>query len=423
MALPATDALREHTTRTLLYRLGEHLGLRGEPEAAALEAQIREYVSRSRMDWRNKLVTINDAAPALFGAEPVLRALSDIVARHAFWRARDAAALLELYAAARGLTRRQLEDQIIPHCGLGAAIDYGPRRFTLVLGERYTPLLRESGRRVRTARPHPRRSDDPLLVERATADWKTYRRMLVLESRVQSARLERAMLDGWRWTPAEFAALLAHPLLAELARRLIWGGYGPDGALLECFSLADQLSPVNEDYAPVRLERFAAIGLPHPVHVAPARRLGWIELLSDFHTVALFPQGGRAVYELSEAERAGDKLMRFAGAKLNPQIFFARLSNFSWQIGQNDETIYAMRVFEGANVTVLAEFGFEDNYQHAVISNCFFASGLLDVTSLTEENTPPPPPLPLHTIDPVALSETLAALTTLTSDPRLLAKP
>ncbi|HEU4327017.1 MAG TPA: DUF4132 domain-containing protein [Roseiflexaceae bacterium] len=423
MTLPAADALRQLITRPLVYRLAEHLALRGEPERAALEKQIKDYVARSQLDWHTLVVPIDDDAPALFGAEVMLRTLSDIVARHAYWRSREAAALLELYAAARGLTRRELEDRIIPSCGLGELIDYGPRRFTLLLGERSTPLLRESGRRMRTSRPRPRRSDDQALVERATADWNSYRRTLALESRVQSARMERAMVDGWRWTPDEFAnSVLAHPLLSELARRLIWAGYDADGALLECWSLADQLSPVSDSYAPVRLERFAAIGLPHPVSVPPARRLAWVELLSDFHTAPLFPQGGRPVYELTETERAGEKIERFGGATLDPSSFFTRLSNFSWQVGQSDEWIYALRVFEGVGVTAVLVFGYDDDGGHSFISDFFFAAGLLDSSSLAEDASTLPPPLPLRGVDPVVLSEALADLSALTADPRLLVR-
>jgi len=203
----------------------------------------------------------------LLASEAFLYALSDVA--HRYYRTairRHAAACLRYVAMQRGLTRHQLESRLVPSCGLdrGGIFDYGPRRFTLGLGNQHTPLMRDAGGRLHTSPPRPRSSDDVVLVARARELWPTYKRRLAEASRTQTARLEQAMIDGLRWPPAEFARdIVGHPLLAELARRLVWAGYDAQGALLEGFCLADDRSLASETYQTVDLERYAAIGLPH----------------------------------------------------------------------------------------------------------------------------------------------------------------
>ncbi|HEU4324357.1 MAG TPA: DUF4132 domain-containing protein [Roseiflexaceae bacterium] len=400
MANPSDAAVLPHLTPWLINTLIGRLRQSEDPAAGEALRAIRAWRNPQASRWEP-----GEGCAGVIGADAVLRALSEITTQQIPPQPRTAA-LLELYAAARGTSRDLLEDALAQECGLGGqlVIDYGVRRFVLELGQGHTPLLRLPGGRAYTACPRPRAGELFCLLKAA---WKILRRRLLDESRTQTMRLERAMLAGRRWSVPEFEQLvLRNALLAELARRQIWAGYGPDGTLLECWSLADQLSPVNEDYAPVRLERFAAIGLPHPAQVAPARRLAWVALLSDFLVVEQFPQAGRPVYELTEAERQGEGIERFAAVALRGGTMAGELPRRGWLFISSR---CGLRPFPAHGVTAVLALRYAA--QEEWVTRLFFARGLLESGTKPDDIAA----LPLAQIDPVAVSEVILDIAWLAS--------
>ena len=309
---------------------------------------------------------------------------------------------------------------MVPTCGLSGELvfDYGPRQFTLALGNDHRSLLRGQHRRHYTGRPRTRGDDDSALVLEAWERWRRAKRSLSVESQTQTRRLELAMIEGRRWTPADFARdILGHPLLSELARRLIWAGYGSDGGRLAAFCLADQLSPTDEDYAPRRLDEFAAVGLPHPADVTPERRLRWFELLSDFHVVPLFAQAARPVYTLGQDERGGSQITRFSGIELRGQSALSSLEPRGWEAHYPSGAYYVLRSFEHANLSVELKIK-SLSYQVRQIERCRVIPGIVSINSQAAAGLEA---LPLRELPPALLSKALADLVELTSNPKNLA--
>nr|BFF27086.1 hypothetical protein GCM10025732_50510 [Glycomyces mayteni] len=106
----------------------------------------------------------------------------------------------------------------------------------------------------------------------------------------QATRLERAMADGRTWAVAEFREhLLAHPLLGELARRLVWQADGTAFRIAEDDTFADA-----EDDA-VELPEGAAVRLAHPVLLGGALD-AWVRQLADYEVLQPFNQLGRPAH-------------------------------------------------------------------------------------------------------------------------------
>lgn len=412
------NSIRRHLTRYLLSLLIEQLRTRTEADAPQLSKQIQLWLNARQHEDAARTSAYLDTVTS----STMLRALSAVGVEASYAEVRLAArSCLDLIAEAYGMARGQLEDQMVPTCGLGGELvfDYGPRQFTLVLGNAQRPLLRGQHRRHYTGRPRRHRGDDEGLVRQAWEGWRRAKRTLSAESRLQTRRLELAMIEGRRWTPADFARdLLGHPLLSELARHLIWAGYGPDGARLAVFCLADQLSPTDEDYAPRRLEEFAAVGLPHPAEVPPERRLRWFELLSDFHIVPLFAQAARPVYTLSEAERGGHQITRFSGIRLHRQEALGLLVSRGWEGHYSGGANYVVRSFEHANLTVGLKIS-GSSHQDTQIEHCCALRGIARMQS---DAAKWPPALPLRDLPAPLLSEALGDLVELTNNPKYLAE-
>ena len=183
------------------------------------------------------------------GTDTALMQINAIAERVKFkgLRAR-AVECMEGIARDRGLTRAELEDRIVPDCGLDArgqrSFDFGPRRFAFALGPGMKPLLRDEAGALRPDLPRPNSRDDAALAEAAIGEWKLLKRQVAEVARVQALRLEQAMVTGRRWKAAEFESLLVrHPLLTHLVRLLVWGTYGGDGSRSGRPSASPRTSP------------------------------------------------------------------------------------------------------------------------------------------------------------------------------------
>lgn len=133
----------------------------------------------------------------------------------------------------------------------------------------------------------------------------------------QAARLDRALLDERTWTYGVWRErFLAHPILGNLARRLIWVfgdqvGLPLGNAILDADG--QEFAPPADD-APVRLW--------HPLGSPPQIVLRWRDALEARGIVQPFKQAHREVYLLTDAERATNTYSnRFAAHILKQHQF------------------------------------------------------------------------------------------------------
>ncbi|MGI5500832.1 DUF4132 domain-containing protein [Lentzea sp. CA-135723] len=239
---------------------------------------------------------------AQIGSEAALTALNSIAERVKFkgLKAKAQEKVTDI-AAALGLSRDQLSDRLVPRFGLDEAatlvIDYGPRQFTVGFDEQLKPFVLNPDGKRRKDLPKPGARDDQ---ELAPAEHK---RFATLKKDVRSIaadlihRLERSMVDQRTWTAEEFHTVLAgHPLLAHLARRLVWiTDTGTSFRLAEDRTLAD----VNDDE--FTLPDTATVRLAHPVHLAE-RVDAWGRLFADYELLQPFLQLGRPTHAFAPGD-------------------------------------------------------------------------------------------------------------------------
>ena len=83
------------------------------------------------------------------GTDVALMQLNGIAQKLKFKALQDGAReAMEEIAREKGMTKSELEDRIVPDCGLderGArTFDYGPRQFEFVLGREMKPMVRDT---------------------------------------------------------------------------------------------------------------------------------------------------------------------------------------------------------------------------------------------------------------------------------------
>lgn len=182
--------------------------------------------------------------------------------------------------------------------------------------------------------PKPAKTDDPETSKAAALAWKTLKKDVETVGRLHLKRFERAMVAGRRWKPATFStALLAHPLLMHVVRRLVWGTY-EDGALAQTFRVAEDGTLADPSDGAWALPAGAALGIPHPVELGAELTARWAGIFHDYRTVQPFPQLARDVHALAPEERPATVLERFRGLTSAPERLMV-LHARGWRIGGN----------------------------------------------------------------------------------------
>lgn len=318
-----------------------------------------------------------------------------------------------------------MEDRIVPDCGLdergSRTFDFGPRRFTFVLGPDMKPMIRDESGKPKPDLPKPNAKDDAQLAAGVVEDWKFLKKQVAEVAKLQPFRLEQAMVTGRSWTPAEFDMLLVkHPLMTNLARMLVWGGNDEAGNLTKTFRVTEDQTLADENDNPTSLDGVARVRVVHPLHLAEDMKGKWGEVFGDYEIISPFEQLGRPVYALNPDERDAKSITRFAKIKLPPQTLVFTLEKMGWTRGiPQDAGIYYehSKAFLNANVTAFVHYqgvpvgGMED-WDDQTIESCMFVPGIRKPTWYDDHTKEA---LPLGSIDPVVLSEVLRDLTLIAS--------
>jgi len=334
--------------------------------------------------------------------------------------------LMMKIAEEKGLTKAQLEDRIVPTCGLNEqgtrVFDFGSRQFTFAFTADLKPAVKDADGKLKTDLPAPNQKDDQEMAKEAVADWKDLKKNLKTVGKVQAARLEQAMVTGRTWTVQEFNTLLFnHPLMFNLIRLVIWAGVDESGKVVKTFRINEERKMSDEHDRDVTLESIAHVKIIHPLHMTDEQKSAWGEIFSDYEIVALFPQIGRVTYHLEPDEMEKSDLIRFAKIMLPAVSISGGLDRFGWSRGlAGDGGVYDShsKQFYDADVTAFVRFegiymGLPLMSPPQAIDSCRFYSGI---------HGPAYPwtnkaglPMKLQDVDPVVISEVLSELTNLTA--------
>jgi hypothetical protein len=323
-------------------------------------------------------------------------------------------------AEARGLSRQQLADRIVPDLGLDAdgrmTLDYGPRQFTVGFDEQIKPWFADQ-HGARFARlPRPVAADDQALAPDA------YRRFTEIKKEVQRITkeriraLEEAMAMRRHWTCAEFQRLLVqHPLMWQLTRRLLWVVFDEHGAAMVTFRVAEDRTFADVDDKPVSVDATATVGVAHPGHFAPDRA-AWTALFTDYEILQPFHQLDRELFTLPEAGTDSPHLASFAGASVEGRGLYA-LTARGWRFNTRHDAV--LRDWPGDR-TVEIEFSPGYSYQEPELAERLTAVRVL-TTSVQPDGSAcschprTDDPARFTDLDPIARSETLRDLHLLTT--------
>jgi hypothetical protein len=199
-------------------------------------------------------------------------------------------------ATKRQISVESLEDRIVPTLGLDAQgrcrFDFGDRYFTASIDSQLQITLQDQAGKLRSTLPKPTQKDDPEKARTTIETWQTWKPRVLKEIKLQTIRLERWMAAGHTWAWLDFQTdILPHPLMAAIARTLLWTGI--QGAQSIVFQIAEDHSLVGVDGQEIDPQGFETVCITHPGMLSRDSKNAWGEVLSDYQMIQPFPQMSR----------------------------------------------------------------------------------------------------------------------------------
>ncbi|QLY33066.1 DUF4132 domain-containing protein [Nocardia huaxiensis] len=201
---------------------------------------------------------------------------------------------------------------------------------------------------------------DEELADRAVPKTGLSAKELATVTNDQVRRFEAAMIDGRRWRACSYRALVVdHPVLGELARRLVWAVFAADGTVGGAFRVDD-----DRTFADVEDERFelpddALVGIAHPMHLGEDLDR-WRVLFADYELLQPFEQLDRGVYRFTPAEAASDQLPRFVDRTIPTGRLYG-LRHHGWEMSYGD---VKRRFGVLTYVTIVVDPGIQGGYRY-----------------------------------------------------------
>lgn len=402
-----------------------HLG--NDRGASRLAALIRVWPGESQ----HQRAVLGLSVLQAIGTDSALMLLNGIAQKLKYkalkQRAREA---MDEIAKSKGMTREELEDRIVPDCGLDAegrrTFDYGPRSFAFVLGPGMKPMVRDAAGKLRTSPPKPGARDDAGVAARSQEAWKLLRKQVADIAKIQAARLESAMVTGRSWSTADFRAFLVeHPLQRHLTRLLVLGAWhGDDGP--RTFRLTEEGDLADAQDEPFELDDGDRVTVVHPLQLSDEERAAWGEMLADYEIVPPFPQLGRSIHDLEPDELDERDLKRYAKAKVPAVTLVGILERTGWLRGPAlDNGIFSVhtRPFEHADVTAVVEYegipmGYMVDWDDQAIEHCYVVKGTVEPDWHWDTRRALKNALRWRDVDPIVRSEVLGSLNALASKAR-----
>ena len=220
---------------------------------------------------------------------------------------------IDQIAEARGLSAEELADRLVPDLGLDDDgtlwLDFGPRKFKVAFDETLKPVVVDEAGKPMPDLPKAKQSDDAEKAKAATETWRALKKDAKTIAQGQLLRLELAMCSQRRWSNEVFRTfLLEHPLLVHIVRRLVWGAWDKDGALVGTFRVAEDSSLASAEDEPFELAEDAEIGIAHRLEIGDALVGTWGQVFADYEVLQPFEQLARAVAAMTDADRTAKVL-------------------------------------------------------------------------------------------------------------------
>ncbi|MEZ4317829.1 MAG: DUF4132 domain-containing protein [Myxococcota bacterium] len=375
-----------------------------EPEILAALGRFGERAYKKIPNHGAASTKLGNAVVATLGAMPDGRGVAHLTRLQTRVRYGSARTQIDRAMAVAGQrsghSREDLEELAIPTFGLDAS---GQRTESLagfeavlsIEGDAAKLAWRTAAGKAQKSVPKAVKDAEPDALKRLKAEVKDLTGILAS----QAHRIERHTLTGRTLALSDLEArYLRHPVVAPIARRLLWwvepAGTAGVAALWHDGALADLGGN------PLSMPPESTARLWHPLLEDPERQVIWRDRIEELGIEQPFPQVWREVYRADEEEPGALASTRFSRVLLDQRRLLDQAQRRGWQ--------YRVQgYFDSANDAVLFVAGLEvvlgvEPIQHTNDQSVFRYVVTHGVQLLAAGG-----PQALADIDPIVLSEAL----------------
>lgn len=326
---------------------------------------------------------------------------------------------MEAIAQSRGMSKNELEDRIIPDCGLDGRgqriFDFGSRQFKFALGSDLKAMIREPDGKLKTDLPKPNSKDDEEKSKAAVDDWKLLKQQIKDIAKIQAVRLEQAMVTGRNWTASDFQQFLVHhPLMIHIIRMLIWGEFNDEGKLLRTFRVTEDQTYADEEDRDLELIGSNRIRAVHAMLLSDELKSKWQGVLLDYEIVPPFKQLERPIFKLEVGENEQLEITRFKDIQVPAISMVGIFDRCGWRRGVPEDAgcFYShSKFFPGAGVCAMAIYqgvsvGYMMESDPQSVESCYFFKADNDKVDMYFDSSKMHK-IPLGEVDPIVISEVL----------------
>jgi hypothetical protein len=277
-----------------------------------------------------------------------------------------------------GWTLDELADRTVPDAGFerptdeaGAPVgdeatlvlDYGPRKFTVKLGDGLQPVIAtEEGKQVKNP-PAAGKSDDADKAKAARKAFTDAKKTVKEVVKRQTERLYEALCTQRTWKFEDWQRYLAfHPVVGKLCVRLAWAAFAPEAGgerFLGCVRPLEDGSLTNEKDEQVTLPPGTLLRLAHACNTPPELGAAWARHFQDYDVEPLFAQFGRETYSLPEAMRKETEVKDFEGHGITTYRLRGKATKLGYVRGEAEDggcfTLYR-KPFPSLGLQAVVEF-------------------------------------------------------------------
>ncbi|MCP4216188.1 MAG: DUF4132 domain-containing protein [bacterium] len=300
---------------------------------APMRKQIDDMVAAGRGAMASQVVT----AMAYIGSSRALQEVDKTARKIRHKQVKNAAKkAIQLAADELDLTRDDLMDRIVPDFGFsteGARIlDYGARKFTLSLSNTLELTVSDVKEKTFKTMPKPGKNDDKEIADASYALYKTIKKELKEQVKLERERLEDNLSSARYWKKENWENLFVkNPIMHQFALGLIWGVYEKDLKTAFRYMEDGTFNTCEEDA--LTLPDNGTIGLVHPIELSDEERETWLEQLSDYEITQPFSQLERPVYRVDEDKAEEVLLSDFKGHMISRGSLKNKLFKKNWNRG------------------------------------------------------------------------------------------
>jgi len=317
---------------------------------------------------------------------------------------------LQALASQHHLSVEQLSDQLVPSHGLNAQAQRSWSMDDFWVHLRIAPeghlelAVVDSAGNSRHSVPKRVRDAHAEVWQEILSEKRKLGKTLVS----QKQRLETAMVEGRCWSFKDWSETFGnHPILAHLARRLVWTVLSGEGIkLTDVLPQVEDNVWLNASAASVPISPDSSLRLAHPVEITPEKHSAWQQYIVHRHIVQPFKQVFREIYIPTPVElENGDYSERFAGHQVSARHLYALTRTCGWggTLGLTgfDGSGQGFRDFptRGIRAHLCHSFASYDS-EWVSLEQIWFQSLNPSTGSMPER-------LPLQRVDPVVFSETM----------------